>query len=399
MTVSADSPRAVTKASRGISKAERMNRAEEKRALITFMSVEWGVEDCDIPRELMNVFGIKVDKSTVSRALKTAARRQWIQKSLSDAFDQDRLRGLREFAPILGGLRTRLMEESEGRLAALHIFWSGSDDNWDARVRTFSGAAAPTLLDLIDRSRHLGLSWGGTLGACVETLAPAGAQRPKLQVTPACGEPLGPAGSAEASSTMLTERLCQILGARPGPSLRGIPPMIPAGHDREQALRLFRLFRPYSEIFGSKKRGAPPALVKTIDTFLTSCGNVGEGYHAFQSQFIDAAIKRRELEKLALGDIAGLLIARNGLSSRERHRLQALRDRWTGITLADLRRISRGAPAAGSGVIVCAVGAWKADMVHALVTRERLVNHLLVDHTLAGELARKLKVPMTRALA
>ena len=378
---------------------EKKRQAEEKRELSTFMSVEWGVEDRDIPGELMKVFGIKAGKSTVSRALKLAKKRNWILTSLTDAFDQDRLRGLREFAPILGGLRTRLMEESEGRLAALHIFWSGSDDKWDSRVRKFSAAAAPTLADLIDRSRHLGLSWGGTLDTCVEALAPARAQRPKLLVTPVCGEPLGPAGRAEASSTMLTERLCQILGARPGPSLRGIPPMIPAGHDREQALRLFRLFRPYSEIFGSKKRGASPALVKTVDTFLTSCGNVGDGYHAFQSQFIDAAIKRRELEKVALGDIAGLLIARDGLSSKEQQRLTALRDRWTGITISDLIRISNRAPKEGAGVIVCAVGAWKADMVYALVTRERLVNHLLIDHTLARELARKLKLPTTRASA
>jgi DNA-binding transcriptional regulator LsrR (DeoR family) len=239
----------------------------------------------------------------------------------------------------------------------------------------------------------LGVTWGGTIGATIEALATILAHSPKsrrtdLTVVPTSGEPLGGARPSCASSE-LAERLGDVLGAGAVPSLRGIPPVIPEefrGRDHAIVLQFIRRLRSFREVFGDE---AAPGLVATIDTVLTSAGTFGDHYHAFQNEFVRIpGLSRERLGAIALGDIGGVLVPREGLTRKEQKTFHTLRDLWTGIRHEDFQRISQATCDGGApGVILTAIGASKAPIVRALACREQWVNQLVIDHELAAALA------------
>jgi DNA-binding transcriptional regulator LsrR (DeoR family) len=157
-----------------------------------------------------------------------------------------------------------------------------------------------------------------------------------------------------------------------------------------------RCYKPYKTIFGDS---FTPGLIETLDTVLTSTGGFGEHYHAFRNDVIeDPGFTRERLGEFAEGDIAGVLIGKDGLTKTQAKDLDTIRKLWTGIRIEQLRQISANARNNGHpGVILCAIGASKADIVLAAIIREKLVNHLFIDETLAARLQELLKLPTVAA--
>src|SRR5205807_2708443 len=89
------------------------------------------------------------------------------------------------------------------------------------------------------------------------------------------------------------------------------------------------------------------------------------------------------LDKLAIGDIGGIFLAREE-STRER--IEDINQRWTGIKEEHIRRCAKEAQQSDrSGVIVVAVGSHKAEIIRECV-RLGLVNELIIDYELAKHL-------------
>ena len=380
--------------------ADDEEKQTRRRALIAHLVADQGIEESKVADVLCAMFGISVARCTVTRDLQWARRHGWIVTHLGeDCPGREHLDAVKQTAHFYDGLQKALQEGSGGTLRALHVFWSGpcradEDDGWDGRLQRFSKRASPTLLDLLARAERIGVTWGRTIGENIEAVAAATSRgqikpQPNVTIVPTSGEPLGGA-RAQFASTDLAERLSAILGGSNVPSLRGISPVIPEefrGHDHATVLRFIRGLRSFREVFGD---AGAAGIVAQLDTVLTSAGSFGERYHAFQNEFVRIpGLSREKLGELALGDVGGVLIQKDGgFSKAQQKAFAALRDLWTGIRIDDFRRVSASARENGRpGVILSAVGANKADITLALTCRERLVNHLIIDETLATRLS------------
>ncbi len=402
-------PESVTGKSHRQPNQEEEKRLKQRRAIVVDLVVQQKHDPSKVPDVLRKSYGINVSESTVSRDLKWARENGWIVTQIgTDCPGEEYLKAIKETAQFHGGLQQVLRERSGGTLKSLHVFWSGptkanGDAGWDNRLSRFAGRAAPTLFELLAGARRIGVTFGASIGVSIEAVASvargqAGRAR-DLMVVPTSGEPLGGAKPMFAS-TDLAERLSEMLSGSRVPSLRGIPPVIPeefAGHNQTVVFDLIRCLRSYKEIFGDSNTGG---LVEELDTLVTSAGGFGEGYHAFQNEFISIpGFTRGRLAELALGDIAGVLIPKDGEFTKAQEKMfSAWRRLWTGIRIEQLRRISACAKNSDRpGVILVAIGANKADIVQAVVCREKLVNHLIIDETLAARLQELLNLPTVAA--
>ena len=417
---------ATTHGPRKLSEEERRRR--RRRALFAYLVGDQRMQDYEIVDALQKMFGISIARSTVTRDLQWARQEGWIVTRMGEGCPgREELEAVKQTAHFYGGLQHSLQKRSEGTLKALHVFWSGSrhsgakaaaegslptinhtasaehdsgvpesDEAWDERLVRFATRSAPTLSALLAKAERIGVTFGRTIGANIEALAEAKqgtrASRSTPGVVPTSGEPLGGA-RPEWASTDLAERLSQILGGAPVPSLRGISPVIQEefrGRDHAIVLRFIRGLRSFREVFGDDRtRG----LVGQLDTVLTSAGSFGERYHAFRNEYARIpGLSRERMGELALGDLGGVVISKDGRFTKVQQKaFAALRELWTGIRIEDFRRVSEAAKGNGHpGVILSAIGAHKADLTLALTCRERLVNHLVIDETLAGRLSELL---------
>jgi DNA-binding transcriptional regulator LsrR (DeoR family) len=175
-------------------------------------------------------------------------------------------------------------------------------------------------------------------------------------------------------------------------SLGAVPDRIPTAFFRDEgANKVIREFlncvSGYNQIYSG-----PSALVHQIDTVLTSVGSCyGKSNDPWLNELVRRdGLKTDKLDRLTRGDIGGVFLPRDGLTPPDRQLVEELNQRWTGISEVHLRECARRASAAGRpGVIILAVGRFKAEVVRESV-RRGLVNELIVDQDLAGELARQL---------
>lgn len=393
------------KARKRSNKKDEEKKLARRRAIVAYLVVDQKHDPSEVPDILRRSYGIDVGRSTVSRDLKWAREHGWSVTQLGkDCPSEEHLEAVKQTAQFHGGLQEALRERSGGTLKSIDVFWSGptkidADVSWDDRLSRFAGRAAPTLLDRLGGAHRTGVTFGASIGVCIEAVANAARGQVgrfnDLMVVPTSGEPLGGAKPMFAS-TDLAEKLSETLRGSRVPSLRGIPPVIPeefAGHNQTVVFDLIRCLRSYKEIFGDGDTGG---LVGELDTLVTSAGGFGERYHAFQSEFVSVpGFTRNRLAELAVGDIGGVLIPKDGIFTKAQEKMfSAWRRLWTGIRIEQLRRISAEAMTNGRpGVILVAIGANKADIVQAVVCREKLVNHLIIDETLAARLQELLNLP------
>jgi DNA-binding transcriptional regulator LsrR (DeoR family) len=351
---------------------------------------------------------MKVSESTFSKYLAEAERRGWVIKSIPEwqvppeIMDKIYVR-TSKYRPFEHTLTTRVAGST---LKGLRIFSSGqvedTRESWEARLGHFACPASMRVLELLHMAENVGIAWGHTMAALVAVLerhfrnARRRAEYSRLRFSPTCGEPLGAECPPERSSSALAAQLSAIwdCGSKPL-SLAGVPAVIPAvftGEKRQGVREYITLCRDYRRIFGPATEAGAIPLVDQIDTLITSVGSFSQNWQMYQDQLIQyGGIPIEQLREFALGDISGALIPRSGLSASQQEVLRCIAALWTGIKLEHCQRIARDAAKhQAPGVIVVAIGSNKAGVILELI-QQGLVNELIIDHDLAGELKRLLK--------
>jgi DNA-binding transcriptional regulator LsrR (DeoR family) len=264
-----------------------------------------------------------------------------------------------------------------------------------ARFARFGREAARPLADLLSRSEVFAVTWGMTISQCIDglkaTLAPEMMGR-SIRIVPVCGEPRGQASHRHTSSR-LAERLHDQLrsSARQPPSLTGVPALIPRKFHGAEA-RVIRRFVGQSGSYRAVFRSSSP-LIDRVDSLLTSVGPSNRPMGFLHEELLAAGSTRsrrlttESLSRLVIGDIGGVLIPRPGLAEQGRLEVDALNAMWTGITLSHLKRMSRQAgQTRRPGVIVASLDGDERAHVIAEAIRAGIVNHLIIDRSLADAL-------------
>ena len=141
----------------------------------------------------------------------------------------------------------------------------------------------------------------------------------------------------------------------------------------------------YQQVFGTAKSGG---LVSRIDCVLTSIGpyEIPLGAKIFELMQATRA-SHEDLRTLVSGDFAGTLLAKPGLDSRLRDKVESFNACWTGITLKQFKDVALRAhkDQRKPGNVVIAAGKEKASVLLEAV-RRGLVNQVIVDQALANQL-------------
>lgn len=135
----------------------------------------------------------------------------------------------------------------------------------------------------------------------------------------------------------------------------------------------------YKKIFNTFNPGQP-RLRMAIDTLISSCGCGLKDYDKWVS---DCAIENPNIENLVSGNIAGIWLPRQGLTGDERDALEKINTRWNGISMEDIRKISKQKK---MGVICLALEPYKFDVVVKLL-EQNLVTRLIINSEMASKLA------------
>src|SRR5207248_2498335 len=97
-------------------------------------------------------------------------------------------------------------------------------------------------------------------------------------------------------------------------------------------------------------------------------------------------VSEDELNTLVVGDLGGVMLPRRDLKGPQRKRIRQMMEGWTGVQMDDLRRCAFAARKNDRpGVVVIACGKIRAAAVRRAVELG-LVNELILDAELAGEL-------------
>jgi hypothetical protein len=77
-----------------------------------------------------------------------------------------------------------------------------------------------------------------------------------------------------------------------------------------------------------------------------------------------AGIRKERLNDLVIGDLCGIVIPRPNLDSQSKSEIENIMARWTGARVEHLEACATRAQKGAPGVIVLAIGANKASVVH-----------------------------------
>lgn len=355
------------------------------------------------------------DKGYVSRQI-AWAKEQEILRTVIDPnqFPTEELRRIREsihHAPCLRVERA-LSAQSNGTLQSVWVFHSG-DRTADPgkRLARFGANSAWYIRELL-RSTESGVvatAFGATIGAICRAVVRQAIGDPirlttgkKVTVIPVMGDPLGKLDEQRSTtSTAIAKLLSQAFAdINPPPSLDGVLPVLPRSIPDDQVDlfrdRLYRQLEGYAAVFGAKRTSSDALILKT-DVILSSAGFFHSPYwEDFGNDAVspDALAKKAEIQELADGDIAGVLVRKAALSDAQVERFDSLMRHWMGVRMSDFERVAeRAAAAAGgpAGCVLCCIGK-KAKIVKHLITVEKIVNHLICDEELLGGLSGDLEV-------
>lgn len=378
----------------------------------------------------LNDRGEQVTESTVSRDLQSAILVGWlIRRFAEENLDAEALHRLRESVhhKPWETLEGQLKEKSGNVLKSLSVFYSLNEASesqdrlyWDKRLKQFAGNASWRVDDLLKRSvSGVGVGWGKTISTVVTALQMRNGKSDKashtsrnIRVIPTVGDPLGDEKvDLDISSSSIAARLHEYLNAQSKNlykhSLEGIAPVIPKdfieNDKRAIILQYISKLRSYQEIFGTPNDSAGNTpLIRKVDTLLTSAGS----FHSWQDyksqQITIGGVQKGQVEKLSIGDIGGVLIpnAEVAMNPQLKKQFEQVSALWTGIQLSDYQRIAEQAAKnqaqnSPAGVVLCVIGANKAEVVYELITRIKVVNTLICDYAIAKELQHKFAKPET----
>ena len=352
------------------------------------------------PKEIEGVLDIA--QSTVSKYLATAKTKGYLKKTFLLTIPEGRKKEIEsELLPYLEGLKEDLNQlakkaGSEG-LREIRVYHSGGDETegagYDARLKHFGHRAAERIEELIGQMRVAAVTWGRTLFYMIEGLRELdGKISQEVRFIPVGGE-LWHHPDVEIDSSNLVAQLQRTLAgeSRKPDALGPVPAFIPASFTNGE-VKVMRRFISHSIGYG-KIFLDHESLIDRADTVLTSVGTASTS-GSYTDLVLDEAATAAgmtvpQLGAITVGNIAGVFLHRLGLRRRELGRVSAINQRWTGIQLKHLERCAeKGRKSGKVGVVVLALGKEKRDIVLECV-RRGLVNELIIDHDLAGELAKR----------
>ena len=350
--------------------------------------------------------------TTAVHSLVTKAKSQGLVKETREfAFDKltpQRLQDLKRLdyvevlCSFLQNASPKLPERKTHVFRRIYVADSGSFDEhermYPTRLKQFGAEASPILCELLLHSHCVGVSWGLTLSAAIHALTPAHCFRfhahPPIRFLPTCGEPYGTPLRTDSSSHLAVE-LDQRINKSTSHclSLTGVTAVIPKEFTAKPKLaviqRFLRSCPAYLEIFGAPK-GKNPRLIDTMDTLLTSVGTLDRPWRMCGVELCEiGGIERQTFRKVVLGDIGGFLIPNSEEpSADDTAQLKEMQSLWTGIQGSDLLEAARKADHNRPGVVVLAIGANKAKIIHRCV-KLGLINSLICDEALAWALCKE----------
>jgi DNA-binding transcriptional regulator LsrR (DeoR family) len=373
-----------------------------RRKTLAYLMATQGLSEKEAAERLDGRFG-RYSTATASRDLKEAKERGWYRAVFAkDACSPEELKAIEVYAHCDEKLEMSLKKASQGALRHFRVFPSGlpagpvAPAEWDRALALFGRRTSGYVRELLTQTRVVGVGWGHTMAEVVEGVRAHGALAPgrkasaRWTVVPTAGEPLGE-GPSSRSSSALAAKLNEIMGGTKRYSLLGVPPVIPEefqGRKRAIVVDFIGHLRSYREIFGDLSKPRGRGLIDAADCVLTSAGSF-HSWMMYKNELVTiGGIPKERLLELSAGDIGGVLIPREGLSKADNRAFQRISSLWTGITLEHYRRVAAAAnvPRDHPGVMLCACGRNKANIVRALVARVRVVNTLIVDDTLADAL-------------
>lgn len=268
--------------------------------------------------------------------------------------------------------------------------WHEGDENTEA-FGAFGANAAEIVAGYVDEADSCSVAWGRTIDATVRRIR----SRSKLSgpgkvFMPIAGEPTNyePNGVSPSDAARI------LAAAWPGSeplSLRGGPARIPKSvyeHDRDGIAREMASYsKSYRRIFAR-----PGGLIENVAMILTGIGDVTTskrtGENADPWYWETAEAEDPDVLGLAVGNIGGVWIARDGLDEPDTRKVEQVNKRWLGAQHDDFRRCSlSGGESGRPGVVALAVEPEKAAIVLEALY---LVNVLIISRQLADTLAREL---------
>jgi DNA-binding transcriptional regulator LsrR (DeoR family) len=359
---------------------------------------------------------LKISQSHVSRLIADAKKEGILEETIrfvSDQLPQEKLERAKARLHV-EPLEDRIAALSPGRRPSLHIYpchgRNTSAATWRHRIERFSGDCANDLLKVLASASIIGVAWGVMIASAVEAMQKmqTGRRVPgrsKQTIIPLLGEPLG-RPITQHSSSVLASKLAEILDPNPDSkpgittlSLAPVPAFIPADFSRAETSAIRKLIRRitlYQEIFGagdekvSDGKGKSSPLIERVDAILTSVSSEERPLGFDDDGLIRAAdIRRKRLNELVIGDLCGVVIPRSSLDRQAKTEIKRIMAQWTGVRLDHLEacatRARNGSNSGPAGVIVLAIGANKASVVHEAL-RRGLIQHLFMDEDLADKL-------------
>lgn len=274
---------------------------------------------------------------------------------------------------------------------------AGSTESYAENVQRLGLFAANRLSEALAEGAHVvGVNWGWSVRHCVAHLRPA-RPNPELRFIPLVGnlslDESDPhyEEAMECSSGRLAQTAAAAFGAPRAPRL-STPAYIPRRfHQDARGFRAIRDFIEsdvsYRRIFGGKDEAGEyrPGLMAQVDTVITGLSSLDV---RTLPTYRPGLITQDDLPALEAAGVVGDLALHLVVESRpaedtspERSLVDSLNDLIVGASPGDFIRIadqSRGADAAGLGVVVLAAGSWKARILTTAI-RMGAVNELITD--------------------
>jgi DNA-binding transcriptional regulator LsrR (DeoR family) len=360
---------------------------------VTAMKVAYLSYEGRSPQNIMQLLSLK-SESRVSKLKRIALNEGWLKPMwfCPDAALEAEIRSCGHES--ISGLNERV-----GVLAArnrgpapnrIHVVYSGEKE--DGRLERFGPVAGEIVARIINRPNITTMvAWGRTIECVVDhvqihVLKQDGAGK---TFAPISGEPLNNPDNGLSASAAAEKLEMAFGGEQKKLSLRGVAVRIPNKKDIDAAMirAFYEASRSYSTIFG--KNG----LIETADIILSGVGDATSSKE--DPWFLEAqeleGLEGPELEKMTIGNIGGVWFPKAGAEND----VAEMNERSLGmqhrhILGCCLREASKPDP---GGVVVMAVGKMKANVVARALG---LVNHLIIDHTLAEELLRTPVGPLTK---
>jgi DNA-binding transcriptional regulator LsrR (DeoR family) len=282
---------------------------------------------------------LRLSRPTVSRLLQEARDQGIVQINVAPP------RGLHI------ELETRLEERfGLGAAQVVEVDAGGGAAGEDMRRRQIGAAAAAYLARTIQPNERIGLAWGTTLSAMVQSMGPL--PTTGVRVVQTLGG-IGPP-DAEAYASGLVRRLATLLGAAavllPAPGVVATPAVRDALRDDPHVRAALGYF-------------------DALDSVVLGIGSLSSNPVLNDGHSLPKGLLTELVEAGAIGDVALRFFDERGVTVPS-----SLDDRLLGISTEQLRQVPR--------VVAVAGGAEKVDAIYAAL-RSGLVDVLITDHLTA----------------